>query len=422
MIVNVREKMKIFYLFGVLCLLSGWGWAQGCSFNDGYDDYGPYYYRSPKEWKRIREKVFGWWDAADSLRVRTVGQKFTNVICPWWVEDLYRPEVIRGQLQRIGYVGYVLNPLTGLPLLTNSWNEPELLDSAWQDVPLDLVVYCRGADAFDYFLLCDSARLNFLRTVFDPEKGLINRRHAGRRPAGLHFYLPDYSFREKRAFMQFVRSVSMVIDNYCRDGIKPYEEENCWLTFTFSPAVREELSFLSGVMELSDEVHLAAYDEYGLPVASPEVYTYRNDPTPVLRRMFNQFYLFSFFSDVLPDSECCDDFSRLAGAAYSEHNWRGYLLLDVLLLAVLLVLILLYHLSSPFFIWVDRHRSYVVPVVITFVTEIVIVFLFMVEALSPNEMFLNLDDNTHWYLLMLPLLFISLHVGLKILGGKNEMP
>lgn len=84
-----------------------------------------------------------------------------------------------------------------------------LLDDAWADIPLDLVVYCRGGAAFDYFLRSDSSRMNFIRAVFDPQTGLINQLHSGRRAAGLHFYLPDFSFREKRAFMQFVSTKAL---------------------------------------------------------------------------------------------------------------------------------------------------------------------------------------------------------------------
>lgn len=95
--------------------------------------------------------------------------------------------------------------------------------------------------------------------------------------------------------MRFVCAVSMVIDHYCRNEERPYAGDKCWLTFTFSPSARNELDYLSGVLGLADEIHFVTYDEYGLPVATPEVYTYRNDPTSVLYRVYNQFYLFSFF-------------------------------------------------------------------------------------------------------------------------------
>ena len=71
---------------------------------------------------------------------------------------------------------------------------------------------------------------------------------------------------------------------------------------------------------------------------------------------------------------------------------------------------------------VERYRSFIIPVLITLVTEIIIVFLYMVEALSPNELLFSLDEGTHLYLLALPLLFIVLHIGLKMLGGRRELP
>lgn len=396
--------------------LSGW------SFDKAYATYRQYYYQPLDKWRSIREGTFSRTGLEDSLRQYTRGKVYKDVICPWWVEDLYRPDVIQARFQRIGYVGYVLDPLTGSPLLTNSWNDSTLFGAAWQNIPVDLVVYCNGADAFDYFLKCDSARLTFLKTVFDPEDGLINKRHFGRRPAGLHFYLPNFSFREKKAFMRFVCAVSMVIDHYCRNEERPYAGDKCWLTFTFSPSARNELDYLSGVLGLADEIHFVTYDEYGLPVATPEVYTYRNDPTSVLYRVYNQFYLFSFFSDVVSDTECCSDIARLSQASYSEHNWKFYLLLDFALVLALIISVLAYNLYSPFYMLVERYRSFIIPVLITLVTEIIIVFLYMVEALSPNELLFSLDEGTHLYLLALPLLFIVLHIGLKMLGGRRELP
>lgn len=423
---KVLKKMgpsKCPFVLVLLVWLGGMVNGQGRTFTEGYDDYGPYHYRTQAEWKQIRERVFGRGGEEDSLRLNTLGRVLSNVICPWWAEDLYRPEVVRGRMRRLGYVGYVLNPLTGLPSLTNSWNEAILLDSTWMDIPVDLVVYCRGSAAFDYFLKTDSARLNFLRKVFDYKNGMINRLHGGKRVAGIHFYLPDFSFREKRAFMQFVRSVSMVIDHYCVDGIRPYEGEKCRLTFTFSPEARDELDFLSGVMGLADEVNLAGYDEYGIPCMPIVRYTHENDPTPVLRRVVNQFYLFSFRTEGRTVEEgCCRDLEVLARAEYSEHNWRFYFLVDVGLLLCLLVLIAAYFLYSPFYMLADRFRSLVVPVVITFVTEMGIVFLYMVEALSGDRLFFDLDEDTHLWLLALPLVFILLYVVLNMSGRRQQLP
>lgn len=414
--------MGIFVLF-LLLLTGGVSSGQGRTFTDGYDDYSPYYYRTREEWKLIRERVFECQGEKDSLRLNTLGRVLPNVICPWWAEDLYCPEVLKGRVLRLGYVGYVLNPLTGLPSLMNSWNDPILPDSALGDVPLDLVVYCRGGEAFDYFLRTDSARMNFLRKVFDGKGGMINRLHGGRRVSGIHFYLPDFSFREKRAFMQFVRSVSMVIDCYCVDGVRPYEGEKCRLIFTFSPQARRELDFLSGVIRLADEVYLAEYDEYGIPYTPVMRYTGANDPTPVLRRVVNQFYLFSFRTEGgVAEEECCSDLGLLSRAEYSEHNWRFYFFVGVGLFLGLLVLAVLYFLYSPFYILANRFRSLIVPVVITLMTESGIVFLYMVEALSGDCLFFDFDDGTHLWLLALPVIFIFLYVVLSLSARRRELP
>lgn len=419
---NKKKSWRIFCLLVIFGMAGLDAVAQDRSFNDGYDGYGPYGYRTAEEWQYIREVTFRRRGLEDSLKVTTFRRTFENVICPWWMEDLYSPEVIRGQIRRLGYVGYVLNPLTGLPLLTNSWRDSVLLDGAWADIPLDLVVYCRGGAAFDYFLKSDSSRMNFIRAVFDPQTGLINQLHSGRRAAGLHFYLPDFSFREKRAFMQFVRSVSMVIDHYCKDNIRPYAGDKCWLTFTFAPTATRELNYLSGIIGLVDEVQFTAYNEFGFPVAAPQVYTYRNDPTPVLHQSFDQLYLFSFRQLADVENGCYDDLQLLAHAEYSGHHWRIYFLSDVVLFLVLIALVILYNLSSPFYMLVGRFKWLIAPVIITLITEIMIIFLYMIEALSNVQLFFDLDWSTHLYLLVLPVLFILIYLGLKMSGRNKQLP
>lgn len=415
------KRFLLICLLGIGCF-SGGG-AQSRSFNDGYDNYSPYHYRNRAEWRWIRNAVFKRTGLEDSIRLNTLGKTLPNIICPWWIEDLYRSDVVKGEIRRLGYVGYVLDPLTGLPSLVNSWNETTLLDSVWQDIPMDLVVYCRGAEAFDVFLRSDSARMNFIEKVFDSETGMINRLHWGKRPAGLHFYLPDCSFREKRALIRFVQSVSMVIDYYCVKGERIYEGKKCRLTFTFSPEARKELDFLSGVIGLVDEVNLGVYDESGFPLTPIQGYTRENDPASMVARIRNQYYLFSLrIPDEVTETECQNDLYKLAQAEYSKQNWRLYFFVDVLLVVCLIASVVLYHLYSPFYMMVDRYRSLVVPVIITLVTEIMIVFLYMTEALSGTLLFFNLDENTHLYLLALPLIFIVLYMTLKMLGERKQLP
>lgn len=418
---EVMKKVILIFLFVISSVVTLF--AQPRSFSSAYDEYIPYCYRSPSGWKWIREHDFDRRNMQDSLRKYTSGATFHTLICPWWLEDLYHPDNVAGRCKRIGYVGYVLNPLTGKPFLTNGWNDPGLLDSAFQDIPLDLVVYCRGGEAFDYFLESEEAQLNFLHTVFDPGTGMINKLHHGRRPGGIHFYLPDLSFRRKYAFVQFIRAVSMVIDHYCVDGVRPYENEKCMLYCTFDTTARKELPYLSVIMELADTVFLGTYNEYGVPGQSTVAFDYKNNPSPVVLQVYNFLLLFSLrLSDVDVEKGCCGDIDQLAKSDYYDENWRVYFLADIGLVLLLVVLVVLYMTHSPFYMFAYRYRAYIIPVIITIITEILIVFLYMAEALSLQEVFFSLEDNTHLYLLALPLLFILIHIAFKTLGKQERLP
>lgn len=95
---------------------------------------------------------------------------------------------------------------------------------------------------------------------------------------------------------------------------------------------------------------------------------------------------------------------------------------DVVLFLVLIALVILYNLSSPFYMLVGRFKWLIAPVIITLITEIMIIFLYMIEALSNVQLFFDLDWSTHLYLLVLPVLFILIYLGLKMSGRNKQLP
>lgn len=402
--------------------------AERRSFGEGFDEFRPYGYQRMWRWEQIRKVYSGRQEERRELLQAIAGRKNPYLICPWWVEDLYCDSLVASKCrQGIGYVGYVLDAVSGAPELTNEWNnrlkDCILNDSMYLGVPYELVVYCRNGQAFDQFLLSEPARLNFLHQVFEWPDGLINKEHLGKKARGVNFYLPELSFREKREFLQFIKSVSMIIDSLCVDGGSlPYTGDRCILSITLSTVAKEEMDFLSGVATFVDDIYFADYDEYGVPVAVAEPLNWGNDPALLVTKLFNQFYLFNLSNHHQPQEACSCNISELAGADYDGFQWKVFFFWDMVLILGLVTLILLYNLWSPFYMLADRYRMFVAPVMITFVSEIIIIFFFMLEAISKDVLLFNMSGMAHFWLLALPVFFILLNILLHLVNKRKFIP
>lgn len=398
------------------------------SFGQGYDEFRPYGYQRMWRWEQIRKVYSGKQDYRPALLRSIAERKSPYLICPWWLEDLYCDSLVASECrQGIGYVGYVLDAVSGAPELTNEWNNDSkdgiLNDPMYKDVPYDLVVYCRNGRAFDQFLLSESARLNFLRQVFEWPGGLINKKHLGKKASGINFYLPEISFREKRAFLQFIKSASMIIDSLCVDGeTLPYTGDRCILSLTLPTKAAGEMNFLSGVTTFVDDIYFIDYDEYGIPIASAGALNRGNDPALLATKLFNQFYLFNLTNKNRPEEACSCDINALALADYDIFEWKLYFFVDCFLIFGLIVLILLYNLYSPFYMFIDRNRLFVAPIMITLVSEIVILFFFVLEAISKEVLLFDMNGMGHFWLLTLPVVFVLLNILLRLVNKRKIIP
>lgn len=422
-------KMKRYLLLGIWFCWGLGGWAQEHTFNEGYDLYRPYGYQPVWKWKHIRSVYHPDVAYQDSLYSRIQGKEYSFFLCPWWLEDLYQDSLIaQGLKGRLEYIGYVLDPWTGAPELVNEWNNNQgntILQSPWyQNTPLDLTVYCRSGAAFDCFLRSEKARLNFLHQVFEWRSGMINRYHGKKRTDGINFYLPDFTFQEKRAFTHFIKSVSMVIDSLSIEGgHHPYTGDSCKLYVTLAAEAKQEIHFLSGIAEFVDAILFVDYDACGLPVARVEELNKANDETPLVIKLYNQFYLFDLKDNRdLTGQVCGTDIDKLAKADYDDYHWAQYFYLDLLLFLIWVGLLIAYYTSSRFYIFADCYRFLIVPVMITFVTEIFILFLFMLEAISLDVLLFKMEESTHYLLLLLPVVFIVFHIFIRLLNQRKVLP
>lgn len=194
------------------------------------------------------------------------------------------------------------------------------------------------------------------------------------------------------------------------------------LYVTFGTSAWEEADFLSGITVFVDEVRFADYDAYGVPFRVLQPLNAGNDPASFVTKLWNQFYLFHLGKYRRAEE---GEYSRVdfwAQADYDDFQWQTYFFLEVGLWIFFITLMLLYNFYSPFYMLAERNRWLIVPVVITFVTEAVILFIYVVEAISKDELLFSMQGYQHLWLLALPLVFILLYVVFRMWGKNKQLP
>lgn len=409
----------------------GVGSVQVRSFSDGYDDYSPFGYQHSYNWETIRQVYFDRYETAARFHEEIENQPGElYMLCPWWIEDLYHSDSLVAQKSNcIGYVGYVIDAWSGKQSLVNEWNGTRgncILDlPAFKNKPFELVVFCRKGEAFDYFLRSESALQNFYNQLLNIDYGAFKQTHNGKMAEGINIYLPDFTFKEKKAFTQFIKSLSILLHHYGEDGKPYYNPDELVFSLTFSRKALPETSFLATLTRYVNFINFIDFDEYGFPT-SEQTTIDSTTPIPFTMDFISQFYtIHENRTYTITKETVHPNIRMLLRANYKSNNWQFYFTIEILLLCLALGLILTYNLSSSVYILSTRYPSLVMPTCITLITEILIIFVYMVEAASSTEVFFKIE-TTPWYTLLLipllPVVILGIYITSKLYFGEKEQP
>ena len=126
----------------------------------------------------------------------------------------------------------------------------------------------------------------------------------------------------------------------------------------------------------------------------------------LLDNLFNSlFYLLNPFPQGEQLTSCSDDLAQLANTEFSNPMLIYFVLGDIFLFLILLILINLYMTSSKFYMLAQHYKRYVLPLLLVFISEIVLVLYLITNIVSSRETF---DIWTQMILLALPLFFFLL--------------
>ena len=408
------------------------GWLKDAEYYDLYNVKNFYcYFDNRPDTLRNRFKyttqVTDYFSKEVSTLTRRMQQSdLSYIYIPYWMTDVYLqvPAATSGAVYRFGYPGYIIEPTSGTPSLTNNWNSVNVMDFApYKDKRFDLVAYCGDASSTNRFLSNRQACRRFIHTVLGYPDGMINRKDGAHKPDGLNLYLPAFDFSEKRALTQLVKSLSLVMDSLrVNDSIHVYSNLDLSLTFS-RQAATEHSGFISGLQCFVDTVYFADFDSLGL---APRV-VYNNgsiDTSSVFTLVSNPFYLFRIPYKAIQPGVNDDDIWQLMDCDYASGQWGLFFCIDLCIILLLIGIIVLRCTSVEVNVYFEKYRTFVVLLMITLVMEFLVFFFFMIEALSPQVIFFNLETGSLIYLTLiaLPVLPILLYFLLLKLNRREPVP
>lgn len=287
---------------------------------------------------------------------------------------------------------------------------------------LDFLFILEGEKNTDNFLHSHKKQVRVLYQILKDIKNLSNTKH---HKIGINFYFPDFSFQEKRAMAQFIKSVSLVIDS-----TKIKEIRGIPLYFTFNQKVKDNSSDYNYLVSMSDMVDSIFLAKTGpTPSSALELFFTSIDHEkekgniPWLQQIRNQFYLARFHTDDFPKTSdqklIKDDIEQLMAADYPDSYWEYYFYSILTIVFILIAGSTAYFLSSTFANFVHNNAMYVFAGGILLLLEMYLLFVFMIETMSNTVVF---DFQENQVILFLPLLLIFVIPLIKNLVRKGETP
>lgn len=363
-------------------------------------------------------------DEAETLADR-IGKLKSSAytIVPYWAEDTYLklPDSIARKINRLEYLGCSMDPSSGAMSILDNWQSKACIADypPYTHKPFDLMVLFRGAETTDRFLESEETQLQFIKSLLQPGEGIMLRDLSLRTPNGMNLYFPDYTFKHKRKLVQFCKSLSFVIDSFCVNNEKVYSDFD--LTVTFPIKAREHMGFLSILLKyrIVDRLCFVDYDEWGTPAATwsdpdnPErgeikAVTYEGDyDSSLFDNLWNSL---AYLLDPFPfDDEfftgCSDNIEELANAQFTAPVLLYLMATFIILTTGLVVIIVLYLTYSKFYIYVRHNQRYMIPVLLTWISEILLVLYLITNVVSSRETY---TIWTQLFILFLPFVFFIL--------------
>ncbi|HMM02933.1 MAG: hypothetical protein ACK5KN_06555 [Dysgonomonas sp.] len=355
--------------------------------------------------KRILGSV-GQKDSAGRLSQERI---YLNYLLP-----MYYPSYIKHRYIARNYSVEVIDNYLKMDI--NNLSKP--LSSLQDSLEMDVMLMCRGDVNTDNFLRSPYYRSSCLEQLFlsIDKTRLTNIK-------GVNLYFPDFSFKEKRAMAQFVKSASLIIDS-C--NVKSIRDLKLYVTFDRDNG-KDNYAYILGLTQMVDSVLLVNTKSVYWPGDSVlAVSKVDAEKASWWSKVENQFYLARFTLKPFPQIDKSEELSpenlrTLINADYPYNNWENYFFALIGILLLVITVFIFYRFNPYFSYFLNNNITYFFSLVIMLILEIYLLFVCMVEAMSNENVFTFGGEDKNTFLL-LPLLFIFIVPMLNILSKRREKP
>ena len=345
----------------------------------------------------------------DSNGVHSLERLYLNYFLP-----MYYPSYIQHRYIVQNYSIEVIDDYLKIGIDNLKMPPPLYRDS----VAMDIMLMCRGDVNTDNFLKSDYYRSSCLEQLllFIDKTKSVNIE-------GINLYFPDFSFKEKRAMAQFIKSASLVLDS-C--NVESISKLRLYATFDKENGTKN-IDYLYGLTQMADSVLLVDsksedWTKESVGVLCKE----RAVKLPWWSKVVNQMYLAHFTLEPFPEISKGEELSpqtirKLINADYPYNNWEIYLFALIGIILIIVIAAILYRFNPRFSYFLNNNMSYFFSLIIMLILEIYLLFICMIEAMSNEHVFTFGGEDKNTFLL-LPFLFIFIIPMLNIIAKKREKP
>lgn len=298
----------------------------------------------------------------------------------------------------------------------------DLLDDKDPDFSREILFTCEGANRTDRFLNDPDAVLKAISYLFTQMQN---------DPVGvkaINLYFPDFTFREKRAMVQFVKSVRVVMD-----ASKNFKYGKTRLNVIFLDQKNKESQigedFKYAIMlKASELIFINAADVLENFYVEGDHMT-RDEVTDInfITRMKSHFYVARYTphaEDFTHDD--ITDFSAakikdLITADYPENNWEPYLWALIGLIILGIIVIAVYFLYLPFAYLLNRNMGIVLLSSIIYLFELFTLVGMVFQHMCTEDTETSISDNP-WLMFCLPILMVIILPLLRELSRGKKLP
>ena len=285
----------------------------------------------------------------------------------------------------------------------------------------ELLFRFTGAHRTNRFLRNEEAQLRAISYIF---KALQSDTTIKIRSINLYF--PDFNFREKRAMVQFVKSMRMVLD-----AAKNYDISKMKLKVFFHNQKNPEIishDFLYSLMIKASEVVLLdptnVIDDYyveGDPFSKDDI-----ENVGLFTRMNSHFYLARFTNGNPEIRDSITDFSvsairEIALGDIPENNWESYLWFLIGLIALVILIVLLYFFYPPFSYILNQNMGIILASSVVFIIEFFMLAGVVFQNMCTEDESTSLNENPS-LLFCMPILMVVVLPLMRQFSRNKKLP